>query len=224
MVSKLKRFILIFILAACGSQPAVELVSTRVLPTRPPRTITPTIPTATPSVTPTATATDTPTATATDTAEPWVALVVAVQPIPAGMAIPPEAVAVQSWPQAAAPLSALTDLDAVINQVSLVDIDCYEPIIQPIIARRTAGSGFLPMPGDCPPVTTDIRELTMIAVAIDYIPAGATIAPSAVALQPWPQALIPPGALNALSDVVGATAQIDILIGQPIRQRQVAVQ
>lgn len=143
-------YLLVGMLAACEpGDPTPELVEIQQVPTDvirtvPPPTPTPLQPTTTPSPVPS----PTPTPYLTLTPTPLVvSLVVAVRPIPAGYAIPPEAVRVIEWPVAsvqAVPFNALTDLDQVVNEVTLVDIACYEPILTDTIARREVGSGFLP--------------------------------------------------------------------------------
>lgn len=205
------------VLSACGGRPSTpEFEEVPTVFRFPTRTL---IPTLTPSPTPI----DTPTATPTDppptaTPVPMAQIVIAVKPIPAGMAIPPEALRLNAWPENSLPNEVMTDVNAVVNQVALVDIVCFEPILPGMIAPRTIGSGFEPLPGDCgvPPIITPTLSLTGVAIARQYIPIGTTITPDMIVMRAWPVALLPPGAIQAAGSVIGRTTRQDILREQPI--------
>ena len=223
---------LFLLLAACQSEEAtppgiIEVLPTRFLipsdtPTpRPTRTALPTrIPRPT-YVMPSATATLD--VTMTPTPVELVELVVAVQPIPAGQAIPPDAVRVYVWPAIAAPHIAATDLAEVINQVSLVDIDCTQPILMGTLAQRTRGTGFTPLPDRCLPLLPLWSPITFvdIVIAVQSIPAGATIAPNMIAMRPWPEPFLPDDVLLTFADVIGRVARVDIYQEQPLQWKHV---
>ena len=220
---------LVLLLAACQSgqgQPTgvVEILPTRLLipsPTRTPR------PTATPRVTavplptftPYLSPTPDPDHLPTSTPVPMVELVVVVQPIPAGQAIPADAVRVYPWPEASAPYTAVTDLEAVIGKVAMVDIVCFEPVLEETLAQRTQGGVVAPLPGRCPPLPplhAPVRYVNVV-VATRYIPAGATIPPNAVALRPWPDLLVSMDAVTTFADAIGQVTEVAILREQPLR-------
>jgi flagella basal body P-ring formation protein FlgA len=220
---------LLVLLPACQSgegQPTgvVEILPTRLLipsPTRTPRPtatrrVTPVpMPTFTPYKSPTPDPDHLPTATPV----PMVELVVAVQPIPAGQPIPADAVCLYAWPETAAPYTAVTDLDAVIGKVAMVDLFCFEPVLEETLAQRTSGYLVAPLPGRCRPLPLlhpPIRYVNVV-VATRYIPAGATISPNAVALRPWPEVLLPMDALTGFAGAIGQVAEVAILREQPLR-------
>jgi Flp pilus assembly protein CpaB len=164
-------------------------------------------------LTATITATPTPTVTPIALGE----IVVAVRPIPAGAAIPPEAVQRMPWPAESVPAQAVTTLDEAVNQVALVDFACYEPLLSEGVARREVGSGFEPLPNTCDALNgPPSMVLVDVVVAVQPLTAGTVIPPSAVALRPWPVGLVPPGALTSLADAVGQTVAIDLNREQPV--------
>lgn len=206
-------------LVACTGEPTpelVELATVDVSPTFPPP-ITPTAP-----PTHTATATASPTAEPTMTSQPLTEVVIAVQPIPAGYAIPPDALTVYELPVSNMTDTALDDLERVINQVALADIGCFEPIHPQHIARRTIGEGFRDLPGDCPQLPELARpiQLSEVVVAAQYIDDGTVITPEMIIVRSWPAALIPPDAITMLSNVVGQVSRRGILQEQVLRSGQ----
>jgi len=222
---------LIGLAAACVSESATPTGELAILPTRvvfPSNT-----PTDRPTRTPLPTSrplpayvpipSSTPTAIPSPTPVVMVELVIAILPIPAGMPIPPEAVTYYAWPEAALPYAAITRLEEAINQVALVDIGCFEPLLANTLAPRTVGSEFLPLPDSCPPLypLPAIPALVNRVVAAQDIPAGSTIGPQAVILRPWPETLLPADALTSFGVVVGRTATVDIWRGQPLRSAQI---
>lgn len=207
------------LLAACEPREArpvlVEMPTQLVLPS-------PTLPTATftpsPTNRPTSTPTSNPTRAPTLTATPitWREIVIMVQPVAAGMPIPPEAVALYAWPAHYVPGDALESLDAVAGEVALVDLTCFEPVRAEFIARREVGTDFPPLPGECPPLPDRSHQLDGIVIAMQDIPAGKTITPEMIALQSWPDALVDALGTGNLADVVGQQAHLAIRRGQPI--------
>jgi Flp pilus assembly protein CpaB len=219
----------VLLLAACaGDDPGAGAL--RVLPTEfllPSLTPTPGLteplpaaPTATPTAEPVVTNTPMP------TPPPLVELVIAVQPIPAGAPIPPEALALYFFPEDYAPSRALNDPEPVIGQVALVEIACFEPVLSHLIAPRTIGSGYDPLPGNCGPLPNEEPpvEFGHVVIAAETIPSGALITPAMVALRRWPQTISPPGSYDTLASVIGSVAQTDILREQPLLAGRVARQ
>jgi flagella basal body P-ring formation protein FlgA len=201
-------------------QPPTEDISV-LLPTR---FIIPTY-TPIPSITPTFTPrpTSTPSPTPIPTPEPLTELVIITQALPQGVAIPPQAIGVVQVPLRSMPFSAITDVTQIVNRVTRVDLGCYEPIIEGVLAIREAGSGFLTF-ADCPSIPQAQQPFRMVNVVIAtmYLPQDTQILPNMVALRPYPFHLIPLGALTNLSDVVGKTTRTDILREQPITDVRIA--
>lgn len=172
-----------------------------------------------PSIMPTFTPrpTSTPSPTPIPTPEPLAELVIITQALPAGVAIPPEAIGVVQIPLRSMPFSAVTDITEIVNQVTRVDLGCYEPIIEDVLALREAGSGFLTFT-NCPPIPQAQQPFRMVNIVIATInlPANTQILPNMVALRPYPFHLIPLGALTNLSDAIGTITTTDILREQPI--------
>lgn len=175
-----------------------------------------------PTQTPSPLPSNTPNAAPTITPLPLQEIIIVIKPIPAGYAIPPDAVMRYPWPQAAQPRTAYTELSDVINQVTLVDLSCFEPITAQTIAPREVGDGFLALPGDCPQ-TFDVNTATplqSVVVAVRRIIPGQQISPAAVALRDWPSHMIPPGAYTTLADAIGTIAQTEILPEQLLHDRR----
>ncbi|MFW5748429.1 MAG: SAF domain-containing protein [Chloroflexota bacterium] len=214
--------LLVLVIGACGpgADPTPELIAVAMMPTAtasplPTDTETPP-PSATPTPRPTRTHTPWPTVTPTATATPERAVVVIVQPVPAGYAIPPEAVALTTWPAQAAPFHGYTSPDDVINMVALVDLMCFEPVLAGAIAPREVGSGFLELPGSCPSLPEATGATVDVVIAVEAIARDQMITPGMVALRGWPAHLVPPDALHALGDVIGAYTRTGILREQPV--------
>lgn len=193
----------------------VEIPTQLVLPS-------PTAPTATPTSSPTDRPTTTPTTsptrapTITPTPINWREIVIIIQPVEAGMPIPPEAAAVYAWPAHYVPDDVVESLDAVVGEVALVDLTCFEPVRAEFIARREVGTDFPPLPGVCPPLPDRSRELAGVVVAMQDIPAGKTITPEMIALQSWPEALAEALDSGNLAGMIGQQARENIRRGQPI--------
>jgi len=138
-------------------------------------------------------------------------------PIPAGMPIPPEAVSLARWPRTAAPSEYFTAVDQVINEVALVDIGCFEPVLPQTVSYREIGIGFEPLPGACPLLESHEPEpLVNVVIARTDIAANQLIGPEDVALRPWPLDMLPPGAHQAMSEVLGHRVQSAIRREQPV--------
>lgn len=134
-----------------------------------------------------------------------------VKPIPAGYAIPPDAIETMLWPVDLVPPFAMP-AETVVNQVTLVDIDCHEVVLTTTVARREVGSGFRDLPGTCDPLQllpVPWQE-QYVVVALQLVPEGGVIPPHAVTLRAWPAHLVPEGAITAITDVIGQRARVTV--------------
>jgi pilus assembly protein CpaB len=77
-----------------------------------------------------------PTIQPTYTEIPLLNIVVAIQPISRGQLITPDMVAYRGWPEEAVPLSAITELEAVIGKIARTDIYRESPITNVIITEN----------------------------------------------------------------------------------------
>ncbi len=66
-------------------------------------------------------------------------IVIAVQPLPRGQAIPAEAVALAPWPEDAKPTTAITDTAQVIGKLARYDIQRGEPVLTTLVSDGPAG-------------------------------------------------------------------------------------
>lgn len=204
---------------------------TRFLPPTATTTPTPTVATATPrpSATPTRSATPsaTPTATPSPTATPIVLgeIVIVRRPVPAGYAIPPEALMLAPWPTHLVPPGSLTSTDAVVNTVARTALRCHEPLSLDRIAQREVGTGFLTLPDPAcpsPDVAVPLSAAVPVVIAAQPVYSGTIISPANVALHNWPLRYLPANALRTLSDVIGRQAVLTLLRGQVIRADHLA--
>jgi Flp pilus assembly protein CpaB len=102
----------------------------------------------------------------------FVDLVIAVQEIPRGMVIPPNAVALRPWPQAAAPFNGLSNLEDVIGQRARTDIFREQPILSNMVvedltdAARVGSDAAAVLPEDLVAVSLPMDRLTSVAYAV----------------------------------------------------------
>jgi Flp pilus assembly protein CpaB len=68
-------------------------------------------------------------------------IVAAIQDIPRGFTIPPNAVALRRWPEDVAPIQAITNLDEVIGKVARVDIFREQPILSNMVVTDLSDIG-----------------------------------------------------------------------------------
>ncbi|MBL8131484.1 MAG: hypothetical protein JNL42_06475 [Anaerolineae bacterium] len=114
-----------------------------------------------------------PEATPLPTATPiiFVDLVIAVQELPRGIIIPPNAVAVRPWPQDAAPFNAVTNVEDVIGKRARTDIFREQPILSNMVvedltsAARVGSDAAAVLPTGLVAVSLPIDRLTSIAYA-----------------------------------------------------------
>ncbi len=106
------------------------------------------------------------------------------------------------WPPDSAPVGRFESVEQVINEVTLVDLPCFEPVIRASVARRQVGAGFRELSDSCPPIPQTVQ--TDVVVAVRDIRAGERITPAMVRLAGWPYA--PADAAIVLTDVIGTRA------------------
>ncbi|MBK8021359.1 MAG: hypothetical protein IPK19_07960 [Chloroflexi bacterium] len=101
----------------------------------------------------------------------FVDLVIAVQELPRGIIIPPNAVAVRPWPQDAAPFNAVTDPADVIGKRARTDIFREQPILSNMVvedltsAARVGSDAAAVLPTGLVAVSLPIDRLTSVAYA-----------------------------------------------------------
>jgi Flp pilus assembly protein CpaB len=220
--------LLAVLLVACTpphNDPTPAIIEITLLPTRIDEGMVVVLPpTATPSPLPTSIATRTPRPTQTTTPQPtgipMREIAIAVQPVPPGAPIPPEAVRLVRWPIAALPVAYVGDVDAVAGEVAIAQIGCFEPFLTRTVAPREVGDWFEPLLDVCEP--SDHAGLVEVVIATQDITPGAVIEPSMVTLRPWPRAYLPPGAVIEMIDVIGTTATTTIRQEQPLLTEKVS--
>ncbi len=111
------------------------------------------------------------TALPTPTPIVFVDLVVAVQEIPRGMVIPPNAIQIRPWPQSVAPYNGITNMDDVIGKRARTDIFREQPILSNMVvddltgAARVGSDAAAVLPEDLVAVSIPMDRLTGIAYA-----------------------------------------------------------
>jgi Flp pilus assembly protein CpaB len=166
-MARLRIFLIIAILIV-----AVAVVAVLVLPSLNAPAPAPVVQNATPDPelpTPTPEIIATPLPTATPIA--FVDLVIAVQELPRGIIIPPNAVAVRPFPQSAAPFNAVTDVNDVIGKRARTDIFREQPILSNMVvedltsAARVGSDAAAVLPSGLVAVAIPIDRLTSVAYA-----------------------------------------------------------
>ena len=130
-------------------------------------------PAPTPTATPGTPVVQAPQATALPTATPivFVDLVIAVQELPRGIVIPPNAVALRPWPQDAAPFNGVTSVDAVVGKRARTDIFREQPILSNMVVDDLTGVAHVGsdaaavLPDGLRAVSIPIDRITDIAYA-----------------------------------------------------------
>ena len=101
----------------------------------------------------------------------FVDLVIAVQELPRGIVIPPNAVAVRPWPQDAAPINAITNMEDVIGKRARTDIFREQPILSNMVVDDLTGAAHVGsdaaavLPNGLRAVSIPVDRLTSIAYA-----------------------------------------------------------
>ncbi|NDJ61667.1 MAG: Flp pilus assembly protein CpaB [Chloroflexi bacterium] len=102
----------------------------------------------------------------------FIELVVAVQELPRGFRIPPDAVVVAPFPEASAPVNVITDVEDVIGRVARTDIFREQPILSNMIVddltnlARVGSDAAAILPSNLVAVSLPINRLTSVAYAV----------------------------------------------------------
>jgi pilus assembly protein CpaB len=102
----------------------------------------------------------------------FVQLVVALQELPRGFRIPPNAVALQDWPEAAAPFNAALSLEDVVGKLARTDIFREQPILTNMVVddfqslARVGSDAAAVLPQGLVAVSLPIDRLTSVAYAV----------------------------------------------------------
>jgi len=113
-----------------------------------------------------------PTPPATITPMPMVELVIAVQQIPRGFTIPPNAVTTRPWPEVSAPASAIFNLESVIGKKARTDIFREQPILTNMLVDDLANlanvgsDAAAVLPNNRVAVAIPMDRITSVAYAI----------------------------------------------------------
>lgn len=101
----------------------------------------------------------------------FVDLVIAVQELPRGIIIPPNAVAIRPWPQDAAPFNGVSNLEDVIGKRARTDIFREQPILSNMVVEDLTGAAHVGsdaaavLPDGLRAVSIPVDRLTSIAYA-----------------------------------------------------------
>jgi len=108
----------------------------------------------------------------TATPIPFVELVIAVQELPRGFRIPPNAVELRPWPEISAPFNGITNLEDVVGRVARTDIFREQPILSNMIVddltdlARVGSDAAAILPSSLVAVAIPVDRITSIAYAI----------------------------------------------------------
>ncbi len=103
---------------------------------------------------------------------PMVDIVVAVQELPRGMTIPPNAVELRHWPEAAAPYDAITDVNDVLGKIARTDIFREQPILSRMLVEdlsnlaNVGSDAAAVLPNNRVAVAVPMDRITSVAYAI----------------------------------------------------------
>lgn len=168
----------------------------------------------------------------------FVDIVIAVQELPRGIVIPPNAVAVRPWPQDAAPFNAVGNVDDVIGKRARTDIFREQPILSNMVVEDLTGVAHVGsdasavLPNGLVAVALPIDRLTSVAYApqdgdrvdliismlfVDIDEAFQTITPNTITLFK-----ITDEGITLLSPIAGrvdSTSLGPVIVGPSERQR-----
>lgn len=113
-------------------------------------------------------------ATPLPTATPMVFrdIVIAVQELPRGFRIPPNAVAVRPWPEESAPFNGVTNLEDVVGKIARTDIFREQPILSNMVVddftslARVGSDAAAILPNGLVAVSLPVDRLTSVGYAI----------------------------------------------------------
>jgi pilus assembly protein CpaB len=99
-------------------------------------------------------------------------IVIAVQQLPRGVTIPPNAVDLRPWPEAAAPQNALTNVEDVIGKIARTDIQREQPILSTYLVEdlanlaRVGSDAAAVLPSGLVAVSVPMDRITSVAYAV----------------------------------------------------------
>jgi len=99
-------------------------------------------------------------------------IVIAVQELPRGIPIPPNAVALRPWPLESAPINGITNLEDVVGKIARTDIFREEPILSNMVVddltglARVGSDAAAILPDGLRAIAVPMDRLTSIAYAI----------------------------------------------------------
>lgn len=102
----------------------------------------------------------------------FVELVIAVQELPRGFRIPPNAVALRLWPEDAAPFNGVTNLEDVVDKIARTDIFREQPILTNMIVddfqslARVGSDAAAILPNGLVAIALPMDRLTSVAYAV----------------------------------------------------------
>lgn len=138
----------------------------------------------------------------------FVEVVLAAQPIERGSVITAEDVVLYALPEDVTPFNAVVNLDDVIGKNARTSIPCGQPVLTNMLVDDvrdvfdgsdfTYGCETIDLSPLQEPVLTEL-----IVMAAQELPGGIVIPDDGVMLRPYPAQLVPDGAINNLTDVIG---------------------
>lgn len=153
----------------------------------------------------------------TITPMPMVDLVIAVQQIPRGFEIPPNAIIKRPWPEESAPASAIFDLELVIGKRARTDIFREQPILTNMLVEdlsnlsNVGSDAAAVLPNNRVAVSVPMDRITSVAYAIqpgDRVDVMVTllfvdIDPVFQSIEPNNVTIVDPESLTALAEING---------------------
>jgi pilus assembly protein CpaB len=108
----------------------------------------------------------------TPTPQQFVDLVIAVQELPRGIVIPPNAVELRPWPLESAPFNGITNLEDVVGRIARTDIFREQPILQNMVVdnltnlARVGSDAAALLPSGLVAIAVPMDRLTSVAYGI----------------------------------------------------------
>jgi Flp pilus assembly protein CpaB len=108
----------------------------------------------------------------TPTPQQFVDLVIAVQELPRGIVIPPNAVELRPWPLESAPFNGITNLEDVVGRIARTDIFREQPILQNMVVdnltnlARVGSDAAALLPSGLSAIAVPMDRLTSVGYAI----------------------------------------------------------
>ncbi len=108
----------------------------------------------------------------TPTPQQYVDLVIAVQELPRGIVVPPNAVELRPWPLESAPFNGITNLEDVVGRIARTDIFREQPILQNMVVdnltnlARVGSDAAALLPSGLVAIAVPMDRLTSVAYGI----------------------------------------------------------